>query len=110
MYIAVHDLRLMSYFSSPLLSTVNLYMILCRGTLQFRLCSCREGRCYDHSLFTLHGVAILEDLVITLADGIASIHLELISVDGNMSNEMNGLGLILCTLSTRELQRLRNEV
>ncbi|KAK9282565.1 hypothetical protein L1049_005486 [Liquidambar formosana] len=69
-----------------------------------------EGRCYDHSLFTLHGVAILEDLVITLADGIASIYLELISVDGNMSNEMNGLGLILCTLSTRELQRLRNEV
>ncbi|KAA8543471.1 hypothetical protein F0562_021034 [Nyssa sinensis] len=29
----------------------------------------REGCCYDYSLFTLHGVAILEDLVITLADG-----------------------------------------
>ena len=52
----------------------------------------------------------MEDLVITLADGIASIFLELISVDGNLSNEMNSLGLELCTLSTRALQRLRNEV
>uniref|UniRef100_A0A5B7A9R6 Uncharacterized protein n=1 Tax=Davidia involucrata TaxID=16924 RepID=A0A5B7A9R6_DAVIN len=70
----------------------------------------REGCSYDYSLFTLHGVAILEDLVITLAAGIASMYLELISVDGDMSNEMNSLGLILCTLSTRALQRLRNEV
>lgn len=52
----------------------------------------------------------MEDLVITLADGIASIFLELISVDGNLSNKMNSLGLALCTLSTRALQRLRNEV
>lgn len=52
----------------------------------------------------------MEDLVITLADGIASIFLELISVDGNLSNKMNSLGLELCTLSTRALQRLRNEV
>uniref|UniRef100_A0A5B7A7Q2 Uncharacterized protein n=1 Tax=Davidia involucrata TaxID=16924 RepID=A0A5B7A7Q2_DAVIN len=72
--------------------------------------SLREGCCYGYSLFTLHGVAILEDLVITLADGIASMYLELISVDGDMSNEMNSFGSILCTLSTRALQRLRNEV
>ncbi|XP_062149457.1 uncharacterized protein LOC133858051 isoform X2 [Alnus glutinosa] len=72
--------------------------------------SLREGCCYDNSLFILHGISILEDLVITLADGIASIFLELISVDGNLSNEMNRLGLALCTLSTRALQKLRNEV
>lgn len=70
----------------------------------------REGCCYDNSLFILHGISILEDLVITLADGIASIFLELISVDGNLSNEMNRMGLALCTLSTRALQKLRNEV
>ncbi|XP_028071345.1 uncharacterized protein LOC114273734 isoform X2 [Camellia sinensis] len=72
--------------------------------------SLREGCYYSCSLFTQHGVAILEDLVITLADGIASVYLELISVDGNMSNEINYLGLMLCALSTRELQKLRNEV
>nr|XP_023915009.1 uncharacterized protein LOC112026550 [Quercus suber] len=74
-----------------------------------RFGSQREDCCYDNSIFLLHGVSILEDLVITLADGIASIFLELISVDGNLSNEMNSLGLALCTLSTRALQRLRNE-
>ena len=78
--------------------------------LYLHLCFTREGCCYDNSIFLLHGVSILEDLVITLADGIASIFLELISVDGNLSNEMNSLGLALCTLSTRALQRLRNEV
>ncbi|KAL3531127.1 hypothetical protein ACH5RR_010449 [Cinchona calisaya] len=66
--------------------------------------------CYDPNLFTRHGVSILEDLVITLADGIAGMYLQLISVDGSMSTEMNSLGLNLCTLSTRALQRLRNEV
>lgn len=70
----------------------------------------RDGCCYDCSLFIQHGVDILEDLVITLADAIASLYLELISVDGNMSNEINSIGLMLCTLSTRELQKLRNEV
>ncbi|XP_022867756.1 uncharacterized protein LOC111387431 isoform X2 [Olea europaea var. sylvestris] len=65
---------------------------------------------YNRTLFTQHGVAILEDLVITLADGIASMYLELISVDSSLSNEMNSLGLSLCRLSTRALQRLRNEV
>ena len=78
--------------------------------LYLHLCFTREDCCYDNSIFLLHGVSILEDLVITLADGIASIFLELISVDGNLSNEMNSLGLALCTLSTRALQRLRNEV
>ncbi|XP_057965887.1 uncharacterized protein LOC131156315 [Malania oleifera] len=75
-----------------------------------RFSSLRKDCCYDNSLFVVHGVAILEDLLITLADGIASIYLELISVDGNMPNEMNSQSLILCTLSTRALQRLRNEV
>ncbi|XP_058198198.1 uncharacterized protein LOC131313735 isoform X1 [Rhododendron vialii] len=72
--------------------------------------SLREGCCYDCNLFTQYGVDILEDLVITLADAIASLYSELISVDGNMSNEINSIGLMMCTLSTRELQKLRNEV
>ena len=71
---------------------------------------CRKGCCYDKSLFTLYGDSILEDLVITLADGIVSIYLELISVDGNLSDEVNSLGLAICNLSTHALQRLRNEV
>lgn len=58
----------------------------------------------------IHGVSILEDLVITLSDGIVSIYLELISVDSNFSDEMDGVSFSLCTLSTRALQRLRNEV
>lgn len=70
----------------------------------------RTASFYDSRFLILHGVGILEDLVITMADGIASIYLELISVDSNMSNEINSLGLALCTLSTRALQRLRNEV
>ncbi|KAM7496207.1 hypothetical protein LguiA_020621 [Lonicera macranthoides] len=75
-----------------------------------RFGSLRQGCCYDKSFFTLHAVSVLEDLVITLADGIASMYLELISVDGDISNDMSSLGLSLCTLSTRALQRLRNEV
>ncbi|XP_057776717.1 uncharacterized protein LOC130995449 isoform X2 [Salvia miltiorrhiza] len=71
--------------------------------------SSRKGGYYNSTLFIQHGVAILEDLLITLADGIASMYLELISVDSSLSNEMNNLGLSLCTLSTRALQRLRNE-
>ncbi|CAH1424569.1 unnamed protein product [Lactuca virosa] len=65
---------------------------------------------YDDKFFGCWGVSVLEDLVITLSDGIASIYLELISVDSDMSNDINDLGLNLCTLSTRALQRLRNEV
>lgn len=45
-----------------------------------------------------------------LADTIASIYLELISIDSDISTEMNGLGLTLCSMSTRTLQKLRNEV
>ncbi|CAA0815264.1 Unknown protein [Striga hermonthica] len=71
--------------------------------------STRKGGYYNGSLFIQNGVAILEDLLITLADGIASMYLELISVDSSLCNEMNNLGLSLCTLSTRALQRLRNE-
>lgn len=65
---------------------------------------------YSDKFFDCWGVSVLEDLVITLSDGIASIYLELISVDSDMSNDINDLGLNLCTLSTRALQRLRNEV
>ncbi|KAG8370877.1 hypothetical protein BUALT_Bualt13G0029100 [Buddleja alternifolia] len=70
----------------------------------------RKGGYFSCSLFNQHGVALLEDLLIALADGIASMYLELISVDSSLSCEMNNLGLSLCTLSTRALQRLRNEV
>ncbi|KAK3193276.1 hypothetical protein Dsin_024586 [Dipteronia sinensis] len=70
----------------------------------------RNGCSYDHNLFMLHAETILEDLVITLADGIASIYLELVSVDGNLSSEINSLGSVMCNLSTRALQKLRNEV
>ncbi|XP_073154652.1 uncharacterized protein [Henckelia pumila] len=79
-------------------------------TYALKFGSSRNDGCYNYSLFAQHGVAILEDLLITLADGIASTYLELISVDSSLSNEINNLGLSLCTLSTRALQRLRNEV
>ena len=70
----------------------------------------REDCYYDKSLFYSNGISILEDLLINIADVMASIYLELISVDSNVSNEMNNLCMALCTLSTRALQRLRNEV
>nr|GMD41321.1 uncharacterized protein LOC109161946 [Ipomoea batatas] len=38
----------------------------------------RSDAYYDHGFFTEHGVATLEDLVITLAEGAASMYLELI--------------------------------
>ncbi|CAH2044712.1 unnamed protein product [Thlaspi arvense] len=69
-----------------------------------------KASCYDLSLFRTHGVAILEDFMITLADGVASIYLELISVDSKFSTEMNSGGLDICNLSSRALQKLRNEV
>ncbi|KAL8141056.1 hypothetical protein V2J09_007077 [Rumex salicifolius] len=72
--------------------------------------SCREGCLYDHNLYSLHGASILEDLVITISDGISSIYLELISVDGEISNKVNNLGLNLCALTTRALQKTRNKV
>ncbi|GMH27905.1 hypothetical protein Nepgr_029748 [Nepenthes gracilis] len=70
----------------------------------------REYCHYDYNLYNLHGISILEDLVITLADGIANIYLQLLSVDGDISDKMPNLGFALCTLSTRALQKLRNEV
>ncbi|XP_076883241.1 uncharacterized protein LOC143531945 [Bidens hawaiensis] len=75
-----------------------------------RFGSLSQECCYDYDFFVSWGANVLEDLVIALADGIASIYLELISVDSDMSNEVNSLGLNLCDLSTRALQRLRNEV
>jgi hypothetical protein len=57
-----------------------------------------------------NGARILEDLVIFLADVIASIYLEIMSVDGDMPTEVVGSSLALCSLSTRELQKQRNEV
>eukprot|EP00268_Persea_americana_P051022 TRINITY_DN5606_c0_g1_i2.p1 TRINITY_DN5606_c0_g1~~TRINITY_DN5606_c0_g1_i2.p1 ORF type:complete len:518 (-),score=92.99 TRINITY_DN5606_c0_g1_i2:490-2043(-) len=75
-----------------------------------RFGSLRPDCHYDSKLLTRHGVEILEDLVINLAEGITSMYLELISVDSNMSSEMSRLDLVLCSLSTRALQRLRNEV
>nr|VDC68262.1 unnamed protein product [Brassica rapa] len=75
-----------------------------------RFGSSRKASCYDLTLFRTHGVAILEDFIITLADGVASIYLELISVDSKFSNEVNSGGLDICSLSSRALQKLRNEV
>ncbi|KAG9446192.1 hypothetical protein H6P81_012320 [Aristolochia fimbriata] len=65
---------------------------------------------YDNKLLIQNGIDILEDLVITMADGIASTYLEFISVDSKISTEMITSGLTLCSLSTRSLQKLRNEV
>ncbi|XP_027350110.1 uncharacterized protein LOC113861476 [Abrus precatorius] len=72
--------------------------------------SLREDCCYDSRIFASHGISILEDLVIALADGVASIYLEFISVDSDVSSKTNSLDMSLCALSTRELQKLRNEV
>ncbi|KAJ4755898.1 hypothetical protein LUZ62_090303 [Rhynchospora pubera] len=73
----------------------------------------RNPSYYDTKFFTEHGIQILEDMLIFLADGIASVYLELISVDGYYwySEEMdNSSALVLCSLSTRALQKLRNEL
>ncbi|TKY66090.1 Ycf55 family protein [Spatholobus suberectus] len=72
--------------------------------------SLREDCYYDLRIFAVHGISILEDLVIALADGVASIYLEFISVDSDVSSKTNSLDMSLCALSTRELQKLRNEV
>lgn len=45
-----------------------------------------------------------------LADGVASLYLEFISVDSDVSSKTNSLEVSFCALSTRELQKLRNEV
>ncbi|MED6216775.1 hypothetical protein PIB30_117643 [Stylosanthes scabra] len=71
--------------------------------------SLREDCCYDSCIFGLHGISILEDLVIAIADGVASVYLEFISVDSDVSSKNNRLDMSFCALSTRELQKLRNE-
>ncbi|XP_078427825.1 phosphoglycolate phosphatase isoform X2 [Wolffia australiana] len=75
-----------------------------------RFGSLGDGHIFNYNFLTEHGVQILEDLVITLADGISGIYLELISIDSSVAEEMNSLDLNLCVLSTREIQRIRNEV
>nr|AIE39014.1 regulator receiver domain-like 1 [Echinochloa crus-galli] len=75
-----------------------------------RFGSARSGSYFDAKFLAEHGARILEDLVISLADVTASIYLELMSVDGDMSTEVVSSSLALCSLSTRELQKLRNEV
>lgn len=75
-----------------------------------RFGSARSDSYFDVKFLAEHGERILEDLVISLADVIASIYLELMSVDGDMSTEVVSSSLVLCSLSTRELQKLRNEV
>ncbi|TVU29943.1 hypothetical protein EJB05_21539 [Eragrostis curvula] len=75
-----------------------------------RFGSARPDSYFDAKFLAEHGARILEDLVISLADVIAGIYLELVSVDGDMSTEVVRSSLALCSLSTRELQKLRNEV
>nr|CAB3449873.1 unnamed protein product [Digitaria exilis] len=75
-----------------------------------RFGSARSDSYFDAKFLAEHGAKILEDLVISLADVIASIYLELMSVDGDMSTKVVSSSLALCSLSTRELQNLRNEV
>ncbi|CAO2045931.1 unnamed protein product [Urochloa humidicola] len=75
-----------------------------------RFGSARSDSYFDAKFLAEHGARILEDLVISLADVIASVYLELMSVDSDMSTEVVSSSLALCSLSTRELQKLRNEV
>lgn len=70
----------------------------------------RECSYYDHKVYPVHGAAVLEDLIVTLADAIAGMYLELISVDSDISEKISNSSLSLCSLSTRALQKLRNEV
>ncbi|KAM3406861.1 hypothetical protein ACQJBY_000735 [Aegilops geniculata] len=75
-----------------------------------RFGSARSDSYFDTKFLAENGARILEDLVIFLADVIASIYLEIMSVDGDMPTEVVGSSLALCSLSTRELQKRRNEV
>ncbi|CAM0873974.1 unnamed protein product [Alopecurus aequalis] len=75
-----------------------------------RFGSARSDSYFDAKFLAENGPRILEDLVIFLADVIASIYLEIMSVDGDMPTEVVGSSLALCSLSTRELQKQRNEV
>uniref|UniRef100_A0ACD5W8S3 Uncharacterized protein n=1 Tax=Avena sativa TaxID=4498 RepID=A0ACD5W8S3_AVESA len=75
-----------------------------------RFGSARSESYFDAKFLAENGARILEDLVIFLADVISSIYLEIMSVDGDMPTEVVGSSLALCSLSTRELQKQRNEV
>ncbi|WVZ92076.1 hypothetical protein U9M48_038170 [Paspalum notatum var. saurae] len=75
-----------------------------------RFGSVRSDGYFDAKFLAEHGGKILEDLIISLTDVIASIYLELMSVDGDMCTEVVSSSLALCSLSTKELQKLRNEV
>jgi len=75
-----------------------------------RFGSLSDKKYYSNNMLTIHQNDILEDLLVTMTDGISSMYLELISVDGNLSSEIAAQGLSLCSLSTRVLQKLRNEV
>eukprot|EP01018_Ginkgo_biloba_P026943 Gb_32290 [translate_table: standard] len=71
----------------------------------------RNGRCCHYNLLVKHATDILEDLVIALADGIATLFLELISMDISTFSESEWVSLIQPSfMSTRALERFRNEV
>lgn len=69
-----------------------------------------DKKYYSNNMLAIHQNDILEDLLVTMTDGISNMYLELISVDGSLSSEIAAQGLSLCSLSTRVLQKLRNEV
>lgn len=82
----------------------DLLYFLCYGTK-------RIGSYCSYDLLAKHAVDILEDLVISLADGIASMCLELISVDNDTLSEIGLMNLIQPSyMATRSLERFRNEV
>ncbi|XBH55708.1 hypothetical protein VPH35_077735 [Triticum aestivum] len=89
------------------LGKVELYLDL---LFFIRFGSARSDSYFDTKFLAENGARILEDLVIFLADVIASIYLEIMSVDGDMPTKVVGSSLALCSLSIRELQKQRNEV
>uniref|UniRef100_R7W935 Uncharacterized protein n=1 Tax=Aegilops tauschii TaxID=37682 RepID=R7W935_AEGTA len=88
------------------LGKVELYLDL---LFFIRFGSARSDSYFDTKFLAENGARILEDLVIFLADVIASIYLEIMSVDGDMPTKVVGSSLALCSLSIRELQKQRNE-
>lgn len=71
----------------------------------------RSGSSYSFDLLVKHAVHILEDLVIAVADGIATLCLEFVSMHRSTSNDDDLTNLIKTSyMSTRALERFRNEV
>lgn len=71
----------------------------------------RIGSYCSYDLLARHAIDILEDLVIALADGIATMYLELISVDNVTLSESGLTNLVQPSyVATRSLERFRNEV